>query len=225
MKNSTRIARLVIAGTTALMLSQVPAMAETYAQSGYAAMYANISNGLDLLQVDKSGMKRLSADQLGELAVILDGDMKDSEKKTAAESVFRDSLKPASGTGSEGAVQMKMQVKAQLESIGLQYPESDLTFAQLTKLLDIFATADKSDATDAAAVLSNIEAPTKDNMRNAGAVQLRNQLDNDLISVGIVVPDDMALTFKQVMDLTAIFDRDTSSEAKAMAAKVVLGMS
>lgn len=225
MKTTTNIARMILAGTTAVLLS-LPASAQTVEQTGYAAMYKNINAGLVALQVPTTDLNKLNAEQLGQLAAILDGQDTDVDKKAAAETVFRDSLMPVMvPMGSAGAQQIKEQLMANLASVGLEYPtDQRLSFLQVQKLMDIFQTPNDSDKTEAEGVLAEITAPTADTMKNPGARQLRDEIYSDLAKVGVVLPAGTVLTFDQVVDLTAVFDRDVADAEKATAAKAILGM-
>jgi len=224
MKNTTRIARLILAGTTAVLLSQ-GAMAQTYAKDGLAALYANLVTGLEAIKVSTAELPLLTGEQLGQIAAILDGSDTDAAKKTAAETVFRDSLHPATvSMGSAEASPMEEQLKAQLASVGLEYPAKGLTFAQVQQLMDIFQATNANDKIDAEAVLSNIENHQEETMLNPGAIQLQEQLTADMTRVGIVLPAGKVLTFDEVIRLTSVFDRKTNDSDKAIAAKAILGM-
>jgi hypothetical protein len=224
MKNTTRIARLILAGTTAVLLSHTPGIAQTFAQTAYDDMIKNLTAGLMAIQVPADELTMLPAAQLAQIAAILDGKQKDVDKKAAAETVFRDTLHPTRlNMGAESAVQLQDQLKTQLAKVGLAYPtDRALTLDQVQKLLAIFAAEDASDATDAAAVLSDINAPGAETMGNAGAVQLKEQLYADMAKVGVAVPDGVSLTFDQVIELTAVFDRKVNDAEKATAAKAIL---
>lgn len=221
MKFSRKLSTLLLAGTAALALGGA-----ALAKTGYAEMLQSVKDGLASIQVPEAGLDKLSVAQLGMLSEIIDGKESDSDKQSAAEAVIRDALKPdAMRMTNAGAKQMEAELKVDLEGAGLKMPGAHtLSFAQVQELLAIFETPDANDANEAAALLAKIEHPVPATMGNAGAKQLEAELKGNLSSLGLSLPAGDKLTFKQVSELTTVFDQGGTSEDMKAAAMKVLGM-
>lgn len=222
MNNFSKLSTIVLAGVTAAMLSSTA----TFAQTGYKETYQSVKDSLESMQVPTKDLGMLTVEKLGELTAILDGTGSSSEKQAAAEKLLNDAKHPETMTlNNAGAKQLEAELKADLEGVGLKYPGNDkLSLGQVQRLLEIFQTPDSTDGADASAVLNADEHPTVEKMGNAGAIQLEKELKGNLDSIGIVLPANEKLTFQQVIDLTAIFDKTGSGDDVATAAKAVLGI-
>lgn len=221
MKKLSTVSSFVLAGATALVLGSA-----AFANTGYKEMLQSVKDGLVSIQVPVDGLDKLSVAQLGTLSEIIDSQQANADKQGAAEAVIRDALKPGAVLMTNaGAKQMEAELKGDLEGVGLKMPSAEkLTFAQVQELLAIFEAPDANDAADAAALLAKIEHPGMATMGNAGAKQLEAELKGNLETVGITLPASDKLTFKQVSELTAIFDQGGSNADLKAAAMQVLGM-
>lgn len=221
MKKLSTVSSFVLAGATALVLGSA-----AFANTGYKEMLQSVKDGLVSIQVPVDGLDKLSVAQLGTLSEIIDSQQSNADKQGAAEAVIRDALKPGAVLMTNaGAKQMEAELKGDLEGVGLKMPSAEnLTFAQVQELLAIFEAPDANDAADAAALLAKIEHPGMATMGNAGAKQLEAELKGNLETVGITLPASDKLTFKQVSELTAIFDQGGSNADLKAAAMQVLGM-
>ena len=222
MNTLSKLSTIVFAGVTAAMLSSTA----TFAQTGYKETYQSVKDSLEAMQVPTKDLGMLTVEKLGELTAILDGTLSGAEKQAAVVKLLNDAKHPETFTmNNAGAKQVEAQLKADLEGVGLKYPGNDkLSLDQVQRLLEIFQTSDSTDGADASAVLKADEHPVVETMGNAGALQLEKELKGNLESVGIALPANEKLTFQQVVDLTAIFDKTSSGDDAAAAAKAVLGI-
>lgn len=125
---------------------------------------------------------------------------------------------------SEGSMQIEADLRAQFDSVGLVYPESqNLTFGQVQELLNMFekpyadpvnptAAEKAAKASDAQLILSRINTEMPLTSTNLGAIQIQDELNLRLGEVGISPPPLNALTVAQISELVQLF-RNAYAEA------------
>jgi hypothetical protein len=109
------------------------------ANEGRAQIAANVMAELEALGLALPTSNRLSPSQLARVAVIMDSDRTDANKKTAAEVVLAENLPAPTPFGKSGVMQLEEQLMGQLESVGIAPPApGSLSLSQVAELTVIF---------------------------------------------------------------------------------------
>jgi hypothetical protein len=109
------------------------------ANEGRAQLAENVMAELEALGLALPTTNRLSPSQLARLAVIMDSDRTDANKKTAAEVVLAENLPAPVPFGKSGIMQIEDQLVGHFESVGITPPaKGTLSLSQAAELTVIF---------------------------------------------------------------------------------------
>lgn len=226
MKRFAPLSTLLIAGVTAGLL----ATTASAGMADYTQLEQSVRAGLESLGVSTGQLGQLTMDQVAQLSAILDREDSGGDKAQAAAEVIANAVNPrvVSMTSPEGR-QLLATLKADMDRVGLTYPHLDrLSAVQVQEVIDVFGhhKKDGERAKQAAeAIFANFDRPADVTVTNAGLIQLENQMDAQLTTLGITPPSPSKLTFDQVSQLTAIFEAGGPEADQKAAALKVLGIS
>ena len=216
-----KLSTLVAAGTTAMLLGTASFASGT---ADYKQLETSVIDGLHGLNVPTAEVSHLTMAEVLQLSQIIDSTDPASDRAAAATQILDTAQHPelASMTNA-GAAQIADQLKGQFETAGLAWPGAEkLTLAQVDQLSAAFNASPAAGKARATAILDEISHPVTDTMHNAGAKQLRSELQGQLNQVGLKLPANDKLTFQQVSDLTDIFaSTHNQADQKAAAMKVL----
>jgi hypothetical protein len=218
-----KISTLVAAGSTAMLLGTASFASGT---SEYKQLETSVIDGLHSLNVPSSQVAHLTMAEVAQLSQIIDSTDPAADRAAAATQIIDSASHPEMASMSNpGAAQMADQLKAQFETAGLAWPGAEkLTLAQVDQLSVAFATSPEAGHKLATTVLDQINHPVPVTMGNAGAQQLQAELQGQLQQVGLKLPANDKLTFKQVSDLSNIFASNVSQDDMKAAAMKVLAI-
>jgi hypothetical protein len=109
------------------------------ANSGRAQIAANVMVELEALGMKLPTKNPLSPSQLARLAVVLDSDRTDANKKTAAEVILAENLPPTTPFGMSGIMQLEEELEGKFAAVGIEAPaKGSLTLSQVAELSVIF---------------------------------------------------------------------------------------
>lgn len=216
-----KISTLVAAGTTAALLATASFASGV---GDYKQLETSVIDGLHSLNVPTAAVSHLTMAQILQLSQIIDSTDPAADRAAAATQVIDTATHPGKlTTANAGAQQMAVQLKAEFETAGLQWPGiKKLSVAQIDELTTAFQTSPAAGKKLAISVLDEISHPAMTSMHNAGAHQLRKELTASLQQVGLKLPPKDKLSFDQVAQLSDIFSNGGSnSDMKAAAMKVL----
>lgn len=122
-----------------MITSATMAPERVQANAGRAQISANVMAELEALGLMLPSANPMSPSQLARLAVVLDSDRSDDNKKSDAEVILAENQPPTTKFGTSGVMQMEADLIGDFAAVGIEAPaKGSLTLSQVAELNVIF---------------------------------------------------------------------------------------